>query len=147
MAKVRRIPKKFAIKVLNYHFFKLKITKMAKNLFFHFEKLNFFGTPLSFGETIFFSFFILFYSVPKNRQNWKKSLLHTCHICSFWPKNAKGINFHEKIFSRNFSISNFGQKMFSILLTNTYIWTPKSHFAEEGTVPGISAWRAGTVPF
>ena len=42
----------------------------------------------------------------------------------------------KKYFSRNFSKSNFGQKRFSILMTNTYIWTHQSHFAQKGTVPG-----------
>ena len=93
-----------------------KITKMAKNPFFILKGGNFFKHTLIIWGDNFFVFSILFDSIKKNGQNWKKALSRTAHFFSFWPKNAKKSIFMKRSFSNNFSMSNFGQKRFSILL-------------------------------
>ena len=84
-----------------------KSQKLPKIHFF-FTKVEIFFAHLNHLGRQFFVFSILFDSIKKMGKNEKNTLLH----------------------------SNFGQKRFSILLTNTYIWTCLSHFAEKGTIPG-----------
>ena len=45
------------------------------------------------GRQVFFVFFILFDSIKKMGKIEKKALLCTAHFFSFWPQNAKNINF------------------------------------------------------
>ena len=73
-----------------------KITKMAKNPFFILKGGNFFQHTLIIWGDNFFVFSILFDSIKKMVKIEKKTLLRTAHFFSFWAKNAKNINFHEK---------------------------------------------------
>ena len=91
---------------------------------FSLQKWNFFSAPLNhLGRQIFWIFYTLWFDQKK----WAK--LKKTHFCAwptfsvFGPKMPKISIFMKKSFSNNFSMSNFGQKRFSILLTNTYIWT------------------------
>ena len=75
-------------------------------------------------ESDFFSILPIFFDRIKKYRKWaklKKSHFRARPIFSvFGPKMPKISIFMKKSFSNNFSMSNFGQKMFSILLTNTY---------------------------
>ena len=51
----------------------------------------------------------------------KKPLSCMAHFSVFGLKMPKISIFMKKSFSNNFSMSNFGQKRFPILMTNTYI--------------------------
>ena len=94
---------------------------MAKNPFFILKGGNFFRHTLIVWGDNFFSFSALFDLIKKIGQN-KKRHFHARHIFSvFGPKIPKISIFMKDSFSNNFSMSNFGQKMFSILMTNTYI--------------------------
>ena len=98
-----------------------KITKMAKNPFFLLKGGKFFWHTLIIWGDNFFVFSILFDSIKKMGKIEKNSLSRTAHFSVFGPKMLKISIFMKKSFSNNFSMSNFGQKRFSILMTNTYI--------------------------
>ena len=72
-------------------------------------------------------FFCIFYTFWFDQKKWAKSKKRHFRaqpiFLVFGPKMPKISIFMKKSFSMNFSMSNFGQKRFSILLTNTYIWT------------------------
>ena len=73
-----------------------KITKMAKNPFFLLRSGNFFRHTLIIWGDNFFVFSILFDLIKKMGKIEKNPLSRMAHFFSFWPKNAKNINFHEK---------------------------------------------------
>ena len=98
-----------------------KITKMAINPFLILKGGNYFWNTLIIWGDIFL-YFLYFLIRSKKMGKIEKRHFCTWPIFSvFGPKMPKISIFMKKSFSRNFSMSNFGQKMFSILLTNTYI--------------------------
>ena len=98
--------------------------KNGQKSIFSFESWKFFSAHLNhLGR----QFFCIFYTFRFDQKKWAKSKkrhFHAWPIFSvFGPKMPKISIFMKKSFSNNFSMSNFGQKRFSILLTNTYIST------------------------
>ena len=92
-----------------------KITKMAKKPFFLLRSGNFFWHTLIIWGDKFFVFSILFDSIKKNGQNKKRHFRAWPIFSIFGPKMPKISIFIKKSFSKNFSMSNFGQKRFTIV--------------------------------
>ena len=79
-----------------------KITKMAKNPFFLLKGGNFFTHLHHLGKQ-YFSFSILFDSIKKNGQNWKKLTFVTGPFFQFLAQKCQKYQFSSKnIFVKNF---------------------------------------------
>ena len=119
----------------NFHFSKEKMDfwpflwfwqnhKNGQKSIFYFERWKFFSAHLNHLGRQFFCIFYTFWFDQKKWAKLKKRHFRARPIFSvFGPKMPKISIFMKKSFSNNFSMSNFGQKRFSILLTNTNIWT------------------------
>ena len=97
--------------------------KNAQKFIFYFKRWKFFLAPHNYLGRLKFFIFYTFWFDKKMGKIRKKALSHTTLFSVFGPKMPKILIFMKKYFSMNFSMSNFGQKRFSILLTNIYIWT------------------------
>ena len=91
-----------------------KITKMAKNPFFILKGGNFFRHTLIIWGDNFFVFSILFDLIKKMGKIEKSHFRAQPIFSVFAPKMPKISIFMKKSFSNNFSMSNFGQKMFEL---------------------------------
>ena len=118
--------------------------KNGQKSIFYFERWKFFSAHLNHLGRQFFCIFYTFWFDQKKWAKSKKTHFGAWPIFSvFGPKMPKISIFMKKSFSNNISMSNFGQKRFSILLTKKLYLNPLEPFCWEGYSTSPSGWNSG----